>query len=93
MGRKAKLTQEQIDTVLKRLEAGESPSSLASEHGIAASTIYLWRKKARGAKPHKQANGHKVSPEKTPGDDLLAENMRLRKLLGDAYVTIVMARG
>lgn len=94
MGRKARFTQDKIDIVLKRIEAGESPSALASEHNIAVSTIYMWRAKKKAPKSAAEANGHKVVPKGGPAiDELLNENSRLRKLLGDAYVTIVMSRG
>lgn len=94
MGRNSKMTKEQVDTILKRVEAGESPSALASEHNIAVSTIYMWRAKRKAPKSAAEANGHKVVPKGGPAiDELLNENSRLRKLLGDAYVTIVMSRG
>ena len=43
--KRARLTEEQIITVLKEHEAGVNTADLARKHGISEATIYNWKAK------------------------------------------------
>jgi putative transposase len=48
---KRKLTDEQILTVVKQLEAGRTAAEMAREVGVSTYTIYTWKAKYGGMDP------------------------------------------
>ena len=67
-------TEEQIIAILKEHEAGASVPDLSRRHGIVENMIYRWKSKF---------GGMEVSEAKRLRE-LEAENLKLKRLLGEA---------
>jgi len=79
---KKRFTEEQIIKMLNRHEAGEKAKDLARELGIAEPTFYVWKKKFAGMT---------VSEAKRMRD-LEAENAKLKRIVADQALDIVMLK-
>lgn len=75
---KKRFTEEQIISVLKRLDSGEDVKALCREIGVHMQTIYVWRRKY---------GGMEVSDAKKLRA-LEAENAKLKRMVADAMITI-----
>lgn len=72
--KRKRYTEEQIISILKEHEAGASVPDLARRHGVVENTIYRWKAKF---------GGMEVSEAKRLRE-LEAENLKLKRLLGEA---------
>ena len=72
--KRKRYTEEQIISILKEHEAGASVPDLARRHGVVENTIYRWKSKF---------GGMEVSEAKRLRE-LEAENLKLKRLLGEA---------
>jgi len=72
--RRKRYTEEQIIAILKEQEAGASVPDLSRRHGVVENTIYRWKSKF---------GGMEVSEAKRLRE-LEAENLKLKRLLGEA---------
>lgn len=79
---KKKFTEEQIIKILRRARGGEKPKDLGREFGVTPTTIYTWKKKFRNM----TVNEAKRLRE------LEAENSKLKKLVADQALDIVMLK-
>jgi len=79
---KKKFTEEQIVRALSRFRNGERAGDLARELGVAPHTIYDWRKRFGNM----QVNEAKRLKE------LQAENTKLKKIVADMALDIVMLK-
>ena len=70
---KQRLSDEQILTVMKQLEAGRTAAEMAREVGVSQHTIYAWKAKFGGME---SSDGLKLR-------HLEDENGRLKKLVAD----------
>ena len=71
--RKSRFTEEQIVAALKEHEAGASTKELCRRHGIAAETLYNWKRKY-GGMGVSEARRLRMLEE---------ENSRLKRLVAD----------
>ncbi len=72
--KRKRYTEEQIISILKEHEAGASVPDLSRRHGVVENTIYRWKSKF---------GGMEVSEAKRLRE-LEAENLKLKRLLGEA---------
>ena len=72
--KRKRYTEEQIIAILKEHEAGASVPDLSRRHGVVENTIYRWKSKF---------GGMEVSEAKRLRE-LEAENLKLKRLLGEA---------
>jgi len=72
--KRKRYTEEQIISILKEHEAGASVPDLSRRHGVVENTIYRWKSKY---------GGMEVSEAKRLRE-LEAENLKLKRLLGEA---------
>ena len=72
--KRKRYTEEQIIVILKEHEAGASVPDLSRRHGVVENTIYRWKSKF---------GGMEVSEAKRLRE-LEAENLKLKRLLGEA---------
>ena len=79
---KKRFTEEQIIKILQRNKHGETAKDLAREVGIATPTFFAWKKKFKDM----TVNEAKKLRE------LEAENARLKKLVADQALDIVMLK-
>jgi putative transposase len=79
---KKRFTEEQIIKILQRNKHGETPKDLAREVGIATPTFFVWKKKFKDM----TVNEAKKLRE------LESENARLKKLVADQALDIVMLK-
>jgi len=79
---KKKFTEEQIIKILSRVRGGEKAKDLGREFAVTPTTIYTWRKKFQNM----TVNEAKRLRE------LEAENGKLKKLVADQALAIVMLK-
>ena len=79
---KKRFTDTQIIAVVKKLESGESAKDVAREVGVHQQTLYHWKKKF---------SGMDVS-EARRLKELEAENSRLKRLVAEQALDIVMLK-
>ncbi len=79
---KKRFTEEQIIKILHRHEAGEKPKELAREVGISEPTFYVWKKKYSGMTVNEAKRMR----------DLEAENAKLKRLVAEQALDIVMLK-
>ena len=79
---KKKFTEEQIIKILSRARGGEKAKDLGREFGVTPTTIYTWKKKFSDM----TVNEAKRLRE------LEAENGKLKKLVADQALAIVMLK-
>ena len=79
---KKRFTEEQTIQAVKRLEAGVSAKELSREMGVTQQTLYHWKKKFGGMDV---ADARRLK-------QLLAENTRLKRLVADQALDIVMLK-
>lgn len=79
---KKRFTEEQIIKILNRHEAGEKPKDLAREFGISEPTFYVWKKKYSGMTVNEAKRMR----------DLEIENAKLKRLVADQALDIVMLK-
>ena len=72
--KRKRYSEERIISILKEHEAGASATDLSRRHGVAENTIYRWKAKF---------GGMEVSEAKRLRE-LEAENVKLKRLLGEA---------
>ena len=73
MAQKRKLTDEQVVTVVKQLEAGRTAAEMAREVGVSMHTIYAWKAKFGGLEPNEASRLRHLEDE----------NGRLKKLVAE----------
>lgn len=79
---KTRFTEEQIVRILNRHASGEKIKDLAREFGVSHHTLYIWKRKFKGLT---------VSEAKRM-KALEAENAKLKKLVADLSLDIVMLK-
>lgn len=79
---KKQFTEEQIVKVLTRFRNGEKAAGLARELGITTHTIYDWRKRF----------GNMQISEAKRLKELEAENTKLKRIIADQALDIVMLK-
>lgn len=79
---KKRYSEEQIISVVKRLERGEMASDLSRELGITKTSLYAWRKKF---------GGMEVSDAKRMRA-LEAENSKLKRIVADQAMDIMILK-
>lgn len=79
---KKRYTEEQTIAAVKKLEAGMSAKDLSREMGVSQQTLHLWKKKF---------GGMDVS-EARRLKELEAENTRLKRIVADQALDIVMLK-
>jgi putative transposase len=79
---KKKFTEEQIVRTLTRFRNGEKATDLARELNVASHTIYDWRKRF----------GNMQINEAKRLKELEAENTKLKKIVADMALDIVMLK-
>lgn len=79
---KKRYTEEQTIQAVKKLESGASAKDLARELGVSQQTLYHWKKRY---------SGMDVS-EARRLKELEAENARLKRLVADQALDIVMLK-
>ena len=79
---KKRFTDDQIIGTVKRLEAGHPVKELARELGVTIQTLYHWKKRFRGMDA--------VDAKRLK--ELEAENTRLKRLVADQALDIVMLK-
>ena len=79
---KKRFTEEQIVKMLTRMKRGERAKDLGREVGVTPTTLYLWRKKYSNLT---------VSEAKRM-KELEAENSKLKKLVADQALDILMLK-
>jgi putative transposase len=72
--KKGRLSQDQIDTILRALENGRSAADLAREYGVSLGSVYMWRAKFSSAN---------LAPDAARLNKLDDENKRLKCLVAD----------
>jgi putative transposase len=80
--RRARLTEEQIISVLQEHEAGAKTADLARKHGVSEATLYNWKAKF-GGMDVSEANRLK---------QLEGENAKLKKLLAEQMLDAAAMR-
>lgn len=79
---KKRFTEEQTISAIKRLEAGTSAKDLAREMGVTQQTLYYWKKRFAGMDV---VDARRLK-------ELEAENTRLKRLVADQALDIVMLK-
>lgn len=79
---KKRFTEEQTIQAVKRLESGTSAKELSREMGVTQQTLYHWKKRYRGMDV---ADARRLK-------ELMAENTRLKRLVADQALDIVMLK-
>ena len=79
---KKRFTEEQIVKTLARLRSGERAKSLAREIGVTPTTLYAWKKKYSDM----------TVSEARRLRELEAENAKLKKLVAEQALDIVMLK-
>lgn len=79
---KKRFTEEQIIKAITRIKNGMMPKDLARELGVNIQTLYIWRKKF----------GDMTVSEAKKMRELEVENSRLKKLVADLSLDIVMLK-
>jgi putative transposase len=79
---KTRFTEEQIVKTITRSERGEKTKDLARELGVSQHTIYIWKRKYKGL----------TVSEARKMKTLEAENTRLKRLVADLSLDIVMLK-
>jgi putative transposase len=79
---KKRYTEEQTISAVKKLENGVSPKDLAREMGVTQQTLYHWKKRFAGM-DLVDARRLKI---------LEAENTRLKRIVADQALDIVMLK-
>lgn len=79
---KKRYTEEQIIRILKEHEAGTGTGELCRRHGICSATFYKWKAKFGGMDV---SDARKLRA-------LEAENARLKRLVADLHLDIVMLK-
>jgi putative transposase len=84
--KKGRLSQEQIEVILKALENGRPAAELAKEYGVSLGSVYMWRAKFGGTNlPPDAARLNRLDDEnrrlKCLVADLMLENQALKQVL------------
>lgn len=79
---KKRFTEEQTIQAIKRLENGTSAKDLSRELGVSQQTLYHWKKRFSGMDV---ADARRLK-------ELEAENARLKRLVADQALDIVMLK-
>ena len=79
---KNRFTEEQIVKILNRNAAGEKMKDLSREFGVSQHTLYIWKRKFKGL----------AVSELKRMKSLESENARLKKLVADLSLDIVMLK-
>jgi putative transposase len=79
---KKRFSEDQIITAVKRLEGGTPAKELSREMGVTQQSLYHWKKKFRGMDVS-EARRLKA---------LEAENTRLKRLVADQALDIIMLK-
>ena len=79
---KARFTEEQIVKIINRNEHGEKMKDLSREFGVSQHTLYTWKKKFKGLTVNEAKRMRTLE----------AENARLKKLVADLSLDIVMLK-
>ena len=79
---KKRFTEEQIIKILKEHEAGTGTGELCRRHGICSATFYKWKAKFGGMDV---SDARKLRA-------LEAENAKLKRLVADLHLDIVMLK-
>lgn len=79
---KKRFTEEQTISAVKRLESGVPAKELAREIGVTIQTLYHWKKRFGGMDV---ADARRLK-------ELEAENTRLKRLVADQALDIVMLK-
>ena len=79
---KKRFTEDQIITAIQKLENGTNPKELSREMGVTQQTLYIWKKKFRGMEV---ADAKRLK-------ELEAENTRLKRLVADQALDIIMLK-
>ncbi len=79
---KKRFTDDQIIGAVKKLENGAIPKELAREMGVTQQTLYHWKKRFKGMDV--------VDAKRLK--ELEAENARLKRLVADQALDIVMLK-
>lgn len=79
---KKRFTEEQIIKILQRNKSGERAKDLAREIGVAIPTIFVWKKKFKDMTVN----------EAKKLRDLESENSKLKKLVADQALDILMLK-
>jgi putative transposase len=81
MAHKRKLTDEQIVSVVKQLEAGRTAAEMAREVGVSTYTIYSWKAKCGGMEPNETMRLRHLEDENNRLKKLVAEVCLDREML------------
>lgn len=79
---KKRFTEEQTIQAVKRLESGSSAKELAREMGVTQQTLYLWKRRYAGMGV---SDARRLK-------ELEGENTRLKRLVADQALDIVMLK-
>ena len=79
---KKRFTDDQIIAAVKKLEAGTSAKEISREMGVTQQTLYHWKKRFAGMDV---ADAKRLK-------ELEAENNRLKRLVADQALDIVMLK-
>lgn len=79
---KKRFTEEQIIKAIARIKNGMMPKDLAREMGVNIQTLYIWKRKF----------GDMTVSEAKKMRELELENSRLKKLVADLSLDIVMLK-
>jgi putative transposase len=79
---KKRFTEEQIIKILNRHRSGEATKDLGREFGITPTTIYIWKKKFSNLTVN----------EAKKLEELESENTKLKRLVADLSLDIVMLK-
>lgn len=79
---KKRFTEDQMITAIKRLENGTSAKDLSRELGVSQQTLYHWKKRFGGMDV---ADAKRLK-------ELEAENAKLKRLVADQALDIVMLK-
>ena len=80
--KRSKFTEEQIIGILREQEAGAKTAELCRRHGISSATFYAWKAKFGGMDV---SDARKLKTLET-------ENARLKRLLADSMLDIVVLK-
>ncbi len=80
--KKTRFTEEQIIQIINRHEHGERASDLCRDVGISQQTLYAWKKKFKGMTVNEAKRMRSLE----------AENSRLKKLVAEQALDIVMLK-
>ena len=79
---KQRFSEDQIIAAVKKLDAGAKTKELSRELGVTEQTLYYWKKKFKGMDV---ADARRLK-------ELEAENTRLKRLVADQALDIVMLK-